>query len=168
MRRYSSKIISDIMDSSVEKEGRDIPPGKFVGRSGKIYKVSLSIATLLGIIGGAILLSIPEINNFIGAILLVLGVGALLLLPTFFSYRCYIDNEILAEEYLIILYRRKKEVKWSDIKYKRIDEDEFGKITSVRFYGEDKRKLIDFDNSIVGFQRIVNLAKRSSIKTMRD
>ena len=56
----------------------------------------------------------------VGIIFLVLGIGALLVLPTIISYRCIVNKISLKEEYFVLFIKLKKEVLWDTVKYRKI------------------------------------------------
>lgn len=88
-----------------------------------------------------------------------IGIILVLLLPSLFSYRCYVDRTILRESYYILCFKVRNEVFWNDVAYKVIKRDYEGRITSVRLYDIEREKLISFDNMIVGFGKILRMAK---------
>ena len=97
----------------------------------------------------------------VAILFLVLGLCLLLLLPTFLSYKCLINKEFMKEEYFILFFKKKKIIYWSDVKYKKVKIGERNK--SITLYNANKKRLISFDELIVGFERVIKLAKRSSI-----
>lgn len=162
----NTRFISDALGASARGEEMDLPSGKFAGYIGKGYKYGLAAVAVLGTGMGAWLTFLIR-DPVSGGIFGILGIAALLLLPTFFSYRCYVDNSVLRETYQILFFRWKKEVLWKDIKYKSIRKDSAGNAFSIGFYNADKKKLISFDGSIVGFTRILRMAKRKSILKLK-
>ncbi len=153
------RAMSDYLEASVASEEFDLPKGEFIAKMGKAYKIALSITSFVSLAVG-----IP--NTFIwhedvGIIFLVIGIAALLVLPSILSYRCVVNKTVLIEEYFILFIKRKKEILWSDVKYRKI---RIGKNNSIKLYDENKKLLISFDNAIVGFNRIIKIAKRCSIK----
>ena len=97
----------------------------------------------------------------VAVLFFVLGLCLLALLPTFLSYKCLINKELMAEEYFILFFKRKKIIYWSDVKYKKVEIGWRNK--SITLYNANKKRLISFDELIVGFERVIKLAKRSSI-----
>ena len=153
------RAMSDYLEESAAGEELDLPKGEFVARMGKAYKIALTIAAVLSLAIG-----IPNtfiFNEDVGIIFMVLGVATLLILPTFLSYRCVINKNIIVESYFIVFIKRKKEVLWNDVKYKKI---RLGNNNSIKLYDENKKLLISFDGAVVGFRRILKLANRSAIK----
>ena len=98
----------------------------------------------------------------VGILLLSLGLCLLSLLPTFFPYKCLINKELMEEEYFILFFKRKKTIYWRDVKYEKVKRG--GGNKSITLYDAHKKRLISFDELIVGFERVVKLAKRSRIK----
>ena len=98
----------------------------------------------------------------VAILFLVLGLCLLLLLPTFLSYKCLISKEWIQEEYFILLFKKKKIVYWRDVKYKKVKTN--GRNKSITLYDAHKKRLIAFDELIVGFERVITLAKRNAIK----
>lgn len=153
------RSLADYLESSAEGEELDLPKGEFIAKMGKAYKVALIIASLVSLDIG-----IPSTfiwREEVGIIFLVLGIAALLVLPSVFSYRCVVNKNVLIEEYFILFIKMKKEILWNDVKYRRI---RLGKNKSIKLYDKNKKLLFAFDGVIVGFSRILKFAKRSSIK----
>lgn len=100
----------------------------------------------------------------VAMIFLALGLCLLLLLPTFLSYKCLIKKELMEEEYFILFFKKKKTIYWRDVKYKKVKTN--GRNKSITLYDAHKKRLIAFDELIVGFERVVKLAKRSRIKNL--
>ena len=98
-------------------------------------------------------------NPTVGMIFGALGMLALLLLPTCFSYKCHVDKNAIRAQYLILCFKVKKEVLWKDVKYKVVKRASNGDALSIRLYNIRNKKLIDFDYSIVGFGKIVRMSK---------
>ena len=154
----SARALTDYLEASAEAEELDLPKGEFVAKMGRAYKIALSIASLVSLAIG-----IPSTfiwREEVGNIFLVLGIAALLILPTIISYRCVVNKIFLKEEYLILFIKIKKEVLWESVKYKKII---IGRNNSIKLYDANRKKLISFDGATVGFGRIVKMAKRSSI-----
>ena len=61
-----------------------------------------------------------------------LGLCILLLLPTFLSYKCLINKELMEEEYFILFFKKKKTVYWRDVKYKKVKTN--GRNKSITLY----------------------------------
>ena len=155
----SARAMADYLEASAEAEELDLPKGEFVAKTGRAYKIALSIASLVSLAIG-----IPSTfiwREEVGIIFLVLGIAALLILPTILSYRCVVNKIFLKEEYLILFIKFRKEVLWESVKYKKII---IGRNNAIKLYDANRKKLISFDGATVGFGRIVKMAKRSSIK----
>ena len=155
----SARALADLLESYAERDELDLPKGEFVAKMGRAYKIALSIASLVSLAIG-----IPSTfiwREEVGIIFLVLGIVALLILPTIISYRCVVNKIFLKEEYLILFIKFKKEVLWESVKYKKIT---IGRNNSIKLYDANRKKLISFDGATVGFGRIVKMANRSSVK----
>ena len=153
------RAMADYLETSAECEELDLPKGEFIAKMGKAYKIALSIAAFASLVIG-----IPTTfiwHEDVGIIFLILGIVALLVLPTIISYRCVVNKIFLKEEYLILFIKFKKEVLWESVKYKKIT---IGRNNSIKLYDANRKKLISFDRATVGFDRIVKMAKRSSVK----
>lgn len=95
---------------------------------------------------------------------LVLGICLLSLLPTFLSYKCLINKERMEEEYFILFFKKKKIVYWRDVKYKKVKIG--GRNKSITLYDANEKRLISFDELIVGFERVNKLTKRIGIRKL--
>ena len=111
------KRFNDIFESCAEREELDLPSGEFVARNGKAFNLTLLVASLVSITVGALLLIF--LSEKIGILFLVLGLCLLPILPTMFSYKCIINKTIMREEYLVLCWRRRREISWSDVKYRK-------------------------------------------------
>ena len=101
----TARAMADYLEASAEAEELDLPKGEFVAKTGRAYKIALSIASLVSLAIG-----IPSTfiwREEVGIIFLVLGIAALLILPTILSYRCVVNEIFLKEEYLILFIKRK-------------------------------------------------------------
>ena len=156
-----SKDLTGILDNLRRKEEESLPSYAFTGSIAKNYKYSALVMSIFGI-GMGYLLSVPIQEPAVGMVFGVPGIVALLMLPTCFSYRCYVDKSIITETYYILCFRIKKEILWKDVKYKRIKRDINRFSRSVQLYNSNKEKLISFDCSIVGFGKIMKMAKTVS------
>ena len=85
-------------------------------------------------------------------------------IPTLFSYCCYVDNELLREEYLVLFLKKKKTILWSDVEYIKIEKDAFDNIRSVCFFDSNKKRLLYLSSSVVGLTKIAEKAKRKRIR----
>ena len=104
-------------------------------------------------------LSVSIQDPSVGMIFGTVGMLALLLLPTYFSYKCHVDKNAIKAQYFVLCFKVRKEVLWKDVKYKAVKRDSNGDALSIRLYNINKKKLIDFDYSIVGFEKIVRMSK---------
>ncbi len=156
------KSMGELLDISAEREGLELPSGEFVAKTGKLYKILLVIATVVTLVIGLPMTFLQK--DDVGILFLILGVCAGVLLPTILSYRCVVNKDFLQEEYLIVFVKRKKKILWSDVKYKKIV---MARNKSIKLYDINKKCLVSFDGATVGFNRILKLAKRSSIKDIK-
>ena len=152
------KGLNDIFESCAEREELDLPRGEFVARNGKAFKIALIIASIFATVGGALLYFL--LNEEIAIIFLALGILMLLILPTILTYKCLVNKTVIIEKYFILFFKRTKEIQWSDVKYRKI---RIGNNNSIKLYDKNKKHLISFDGTTVGFNRILKLAKRSWI-----
>ena len=153
------RAMADYLEASAECGELDLPKGEFIAKMGKAYKIALSIAAFVSLVIG-----IPTTfiwHEDVGIIFLILGIAALLVLPTIISYRCIVNKIFLKEEYFVLFIKVKKKVLWDSVKYRKIT---VGNNTSIKLYGANGKRLMSFDRATVGFGRIVKMAKRSSIK----
>ena len=137
---------------TLEEEG--LPQGSFTGTIAKGCKYSLLISAGI-MLGMGCLSSGNEPSVFFFAIGLLISA----LLPTYFSYRCRIDKRTLKVTYFILCFKVTKEMRWKDVAYKKVKRDKAGNPQSIRLYDAHKKKLTSFDAVIVGFDRIVKIAK---------
>lgn len=140
------------------REEDSLPAGAFVGRITNACKYALLFFALLAI-GMGCFLYLPPINSEIGLLFGVIGLLIASLLPTYFSYRCFVDKTVLKATYLILCFRITKKTLWKDVKYKKVKRDALGNGVSIALYDTNRKKLISFDALIVGFDRIVKTAK---------
>ena len=159
MNHHASRYLSELLNNLRKGEENSLQGNSFVGGIAKGYKYSLLITAVLGI-GMGYFLAVPIQDPSIGLIFGALGIVALLMLPTYFSYRCHVDKNTLKAEYYILLFKIKKEVNWKNVEYKVVKRDSKGNPISIRLYNSKKKKLISFDYGIVGFGKIVRMAKR--------
>ena len=153
------RAMADYLEASAECEELDLPKGEFIAKMGKAYKIALSIAAFVSLVIG-----IPTTfiwHEDVGIIFLILGIVALLVLPTIVSYRCIVNKISLKEEYLVLFIKLKKEVLWDSVKYRKITT---GNNKSIKLYDVNGKRLMSFDSATVGFGRIVKMAKRSAIR----
>ena len=160
MSRYGIHELFEYLDASAACEELDLPNGEFVARNGKSFKKAMVVSTVLAICMGLLILFLNREAWDIAVFVLSLGALMLMLSLTLLTYRCTVNKISLKEEYWILCFKCKKEIFWKDIKYKKL---KYGKTKSITFYDANKRRLMSFDASTVGFERICKMAKRSSI-----
>ena len=159
--RYSgTPYLFACLEASARSEESELPKGKFVARYCKSYKKLMAIMSGIAIAIGGTLMFFWDV----AILFLLLGLCLLSLLPTFLSYKCLINKELMEEEYFILLFKKKKTIYWRDVKYKKVKTN--GRNKSITLYDAHKKRLIAFDELIVGFERVVKLAKQSRIKNL--
>lgn len=153
--------LDGILESSAEIEelNKDFRNNEFVATNGKVFSVLVSIAALLSAVAGLVLIFCAG-NRAAGICFLAMGGCGALLLPTLFSWRCTVNREFLLEEYFVLCFKCKKKILWSDVKYKKVTS---GSMKKIVLYGQNKKRLISFDGTTVGFHQIVKTAKRKGI-----
>ena len=150
----------DYLEVSARCEESELPKGEFVAKYCKSYKKLMAIMSGIAIAIGGTLMFFWDV----AILFLLLGFCLLSLLPTFLSNKCLINKELMEEEYFILFFKKKKTVYWRDVKYKKVKTN--GRNKSITLYDAHKKRLIAFDELIVGFERVITLAKRSQIKNL--
>ncbi|MGM9643640.1 MAG: hypothetical protein ACI3X1_00995 [Eubacteriales bacterium] len=158
----SGNFLSDVLETSAEKEESDLPHKEFVMRTGKLLKILLTIAVIASF--GIGLPMFFLLDRGIALLLLIPGGCGALVLPSLLSYRCKVDKISIKEEYWVLFIKVEKEVLWDDIKFKKVT---IGNNKSIKLYDENKKKLLSFDGATVGFNRIVKMANRSTIQKLK-
>ena len=148
----------DYLEASARCEELELPKGEFVATYCKSYKKLMAIMSGIAIAIGGLLMFFWDV----AILFLLLGLCLLSLLPTFFSYKCLINKELMEEEYFILFFKKKKIIYWRDVKYKKVKMGRSNK--SITLYGANKKRLISFDELIVGFERVNKLTKRIGIR----
>lgn len=105
MTSRSSRLTAEYLNNQRIGEENQMPSGAFHGRIATGYRYAMALCAILGV-GMALLLwnLDPTAAAFFGLI----GILAAVTLPTFFSYRCYMDRSILSMEYFILFFKVKK------------------------------------------------------------
>ena len=165
MSRYGIHELFEYLDASAACEELDLPNGEFVARNGKSFKKAMVVYTVLAICMGLLILFLNREAWDIAVFVLSLGALMLMLSLTLLTYRCTVNKISLKEEYWILCFKCKKEIFWKDIKYKKL---KYGRTNSITFYNANKKRLMSFDASTVGFSRICKMAKRSSILKFKN
>lgn len=158
------RAMSNLLESSAENEelNADLKGKEFIATTGKALKIALSIASALGVVFGSLLFF--WLGEGIALIFLVIGCCGFLVLPSLFTWRCIVNSVSMTEECYILFIRYKKEVLWNDVKYQKI---RLGENKSIVFYNQNKKRLISFEGTTVGFNRILKMAKRKGITTLK-
>ena len=159
----SGRARNEYWEACATVESIDLPKGEFVARNCKAFKKSMLIGGIVGTLVGLLLICIDAAEGP-GLLFLSLGLCIDLLLPTLLSYKCTVNKVSLKEEYYILFFKRKKEILWNDVAYRKITD---GPNRSIKLYDINRKRLISFDNVIVGFDRIRSISKRNAIKDIR-
>lgn len=160
MNHRTAEMIDEFIDRQRRTEENKISSNEFVAVQSKGIKYMMLTAALMSTSLSALITFVYQQID-IGILFGLLGVVSLLILPTIFSYKCYIDQVSMKEEYFILCFKVKKEVFWKDIAYKLIKRDKTrNELSTIRFYDSERKKLISFDMTVVGFGKIVRMAKR--------
>ncbi len=160
--RHAARLLEILLNDSRKREEEALKTTPFVGKVAKGYKYTILSVSIVGIGLGLFLMSIDTESPYVGMLFGIIGVLALLMLPCVFSYQCYVDQNTIKLKYYILFFKISKEVPWNAVKYKRVKRDSSGHALSMVLYNSDKKKLASFDNMIVGFGKIVRMAKRIS------
>lgn len=160
MDNRTSKMIDEFIDSQRRTEENKIASNEFIAVQSKGIKYMMLTAALMSTSLSALITFVYQQID-IGILFGLLGVVSLLILPTIFSYKCYIDQVSMKEEYFILCFKVKKEVFWKDIAYKLIKRDKTrNELSTIRFYDSERKKLISFDMTVVGFGKIIRMSKK--------
>lgn len=159
MSHNLSEMLDGVFDSQRKIEENQITSNKFKAVYSKGIKYGMLMATVVLMIISYLLIFVHKQVD-IGRTSCFLLLFPLLLLPTLFSYKCYIDRVSMKEEYFILCFKVKKEVYWKDVSYKLTERDDVGNAISIKLFNSDRKKLISFDKAIVGFDKVVRMAKR--------
>lgn len=160
MHNGTSKMIDEFIDSQRRTEENKIASNEFIAVQSKGIKYMMLTAALMSTSLSALITFVYQQID-IGILFGLLGVVSLLILPTIFSYKCYIDQVSMKEEYFILCFKVKKEVFWKDIAYKLIKRDKTrNELSTIRFYDSERKKLISFDMTVVGFGKIIRMSKK--------
>ena len=162
-----SRNIPLILSNAARLEEEGLPAGAFSSRYSKYHRYGLLIACVVSTCISAIIGFVAKEWD-IAMLIFALAVACLLLLVTVISYRCYVDNSVLREYYLILFFKIEREVLWADLKYYSKRTDVSRDTYSIRFYDAEKKKRISFDNGVVGFGRIVKMAKRKKMRRLES
>ena len=145
---------------SAQTEETDVVDDGFVLRYGKQFKITVLVLSIIATIGGIFMFFL--IDKALGGLFLALGIAGCLVLPTVYSYRCFVNKTVMIEKYYIVFISIEKEILWEDVKYRKISNAEGD--SHIKLYDENKKKLISFEGALVGYNQIFKLAKRSRIK----
>lgn len=160
MHNGTSKMIDEFIDSQRRTEENKIASNEFIAVQSKGIKYMMLTAALMSTSLSALITFVYQQID-IGILFGLLSVVSLLILPTIFSYKCYIDQVSMKEEYFILCFKVKKEVFWKDIAYKLIKRDKTrNELSTIRFYDSERKKLISFDMTVVGFGKIIRMSKK--------
>lgn len=158
----TGRAMHDFWSSSAAIEGLDLPKGEFVMQNCKAYKRTFVIAAAVTNGFGLLMLFLAHVIE-VALVAFAFGLCLLLLLPTLLSYRCFVDKTRMQEEYFLLFFKRKKEILWDDVKYRRVSRITYN---TLKLYDENKKCLISFETNMVGYDRVLSLAKRSRIQKL--
>lgn len=147
--------------SSSRAAEQELPHGDFVCRMEKAVIWELFGCALL--FAAMAVWSLIQAEMWTGVFFAALGILSWILFEYALTYRCRVTGESLSESVWILCYRKKKEVRWEDIRRRTVKRDRYGYIHSLRFYNEQNRKLLSFDFGVVGAERIARMAKRKGV-----
>lgn len=150
--------MSRIFDASAEKERLNIEGDEFIAKYSRSFKIAVSFAAILSIATGILLNFL--VSKEVSFIFLALGMTLISLAPSIFFYKCLLTKTLIKEEYYILFFKVCREIYWSDVAYRKIT---LGNNNSIKLYDQNRKKLISFDSYIIGYKRILRLAKRSFI-----
>ena len=155
---YTSRNLSRLLNNLREKEEDSRSSTSFVCSIAKAYKYGLLIASVFGIGMGYFL--IAYIQNYpAGSMFAITSIISLLVLPTYLTYKCYVNKNTINEKYYILCFKISKKASWKDVKYKRVKRDANGDAYAIKLYDINKKKIISVSNEVVGLRRIVKMAK---------
>ena len=158
-----TQYLSKALESSARAEEIDNPS---LGRIGKGYRYGLTVASLCSIVVGCLLVFVVE-DIVSGWSFLSVGILASLLLPSVLTYRCQADRKQIKVSYFVLFLRRSKTVYWRDICYKKIRHGSNGEPISLCLYDSRKKKQFHIDSGVVGFTRILRIAKKKNIPKLK-
>lgn len=155
---HTSRDVSKLLNNLRKEEEDSLSSNSFVGAIASGYKYALVITSIVGM-GMCCFLSVCIQDHAVGLIFGMIGAFALLLLPTYFSYRCYVDKITIKTKYYVLFVKVSKEVLWKDVEYKVVKRDSNEEAYAIRLYNSKKKRLISFDYGVVGFEKILKIAK---------
>ena len=175
-----TRFLRSSLDISARLEEKEIQisSGAFTAYYSKSFKKVFLIMTVVMFVI-SILSTIGGISAFIAEELTIEGLICLvafffgitlfcfLCIPTIISYRCYVNDEFLREEYLILFLKKKKVVRWSDVKYIKIKQDEHNQVWKVSLFNCNKKRLLAVSSSVVGLTQIAKKAKRKKSTSLK-
>lgn len=148
----------EYLEACARCEELELPKGEFVATYCKSFKKLIAIMSGIAIAIGCPLMFLWDV----AILFFVLGLCLLSLLPTFLSYECLITEELMKEEYFILFFKKEKIIYWNDVKYRKVKMGRSNR--SITLYDANKKRLISFDELIVGFERVNKLTKRIGIR----
>ena len=175
-----TRFLRSSLDISARLEEKEIQisSGAFTAYYSKSFKkvflimtVVMFVISILSTIGGisAFIAEELTIEGMICSVVFFFGITlfCLLCIPTIISYRCYVNDDSLREEYLILFFKKKKLVAWSDVKYIKIKQDEHNQVWKVSLFNCNKRRILALSSSVVGLTQIAKKAKRKKIISLK-
>ena len=161
------RSLSKALQACAESEEVGYSEKTFVAKVSRMHKNMLLMgAVIMLAIAVGITIYVLIIRQWwlliAGAVFWLPGLGILALWFGICTYRCVISEAVIQEEYRILFFKRKRIILWQDVKYRIIHP---GMNKYIKLYDANRKRLITFDASIVGFERISRLAWRDSIKS---
>ena len=92
--------LGSVWELSAQAEETDILDDGFVLRYGKQFKITVLALSIVATIGGIFMFFL--IDKALGGLFLALGIAGCLLLPTVYSYRCFVNKIVMIEKYYIV------------------------------------------------------------------
>lgn len=175
-----TRFLRDSLDilARLEEENIRISSGAFTAYYSKSFKKAFLIMTVVMFVI-SILATIGGVSAFIANELPVEGlicfvafffgitIFSFLYIPTIMSYRCYVNDDSLKEEYLILFFKKKKVVAWSDVKYIKVKQDEYNHVWRVSLFNSNKKRILEVSSLVVGLTQIAEKAKLKRIASLK-
>ena len=163
---YNGKYLRNIVEYGAKSEDNSCPSPSVTLAFWKGYVKMLTVAGLAAIVFGLLAFFLIQ-ATILGVFFFAPGVLMMLVLPSYLSYQCYVDNFVLKESYRVLFIQRKKSTRWEEVKYKMIKRNEHGDIISIKLYNAKKKKLFKFDSTMIGFEALKRRVKRKNISPLK-
>jgi hypothetical protein len=155
----AARDLGAFLNESRKKEEESLSSKSFVVTIAKGYRYSTLISCIVGLGMWCWLLfwiQDPVAGWAFGSV----GILALLVLPTCFSYRCYVDKTMMKESYFLLCFKVNRKVYWKDIEYKKAKRSFNGEPLAICLHDKGKKKRISFDYTMVGFGKVLKMTKQ--------